>query len=470
MRSLRRHNQSLTTLLTRYLAYCCIWAQAIAACAVLAETDQQRLPVFRVDTQGRTPYEIGAELGRQWKSRFPELEPKLDALLEHRLKGISFTDEAAGRPLPPTRQTAPGGLTEYHREELEGLMSALHLVSRNRLGDGFLSRDELLLIQRLPDLGAHDSGSAFGVYASRSNTGSALVGRNLDGQPWQERMERALEAITVYRGEGRALVNIGFAGNLGITTGFNQSGLFLAYLPVSGIAIQGVTEAASEPIAFTIRRMLETHERIDTASQALSWPIDGSNYSILMADRERVEVLEHAAGRRGRLRCPSSKLQPAMSWRHKQKIAAVGCFALRAMPSGCSSLRDQYRWQRFRTLADLDLRGTRFEIEDIVRIMLDRVGSHDAIYAPTTYQTLVFAPDSAELYLGTNPPTAKYPVEPVMHRYAGLIGESSQERGAILSVWMLLWLLITAIAIVTLWVRLRLRSPTPEAPSLDEDE
>jgi len=37
-----------------------------------------------------------------------------------------------------------------------------------------------------------------------------------------------------------------------------------------------------------------------------------------------------------------------------------------------------------------------------------------------------------------------------MHRYADLIGESSQERGGILSVWMLLWVLITAIANVTL--------------------
>jgi hypothetical protein len=55
-----------------------------------------------------------------------------------------------------------------------------------------------------------------------------------------------------------------------------------------------------------------------------------------------------------------------------------------------------------------------------------------------------------------------------MHRYADLIGESSRERGGIRSVWILLWLLITGIAIVTLWVRLR--SPTPEAPSLDDDE
>lgn len=465
MRSPRRHNRSTAALLARHLVFCCVWAQAIAACAVFADTHQERLPVFRVDTQDRTPHEVGAELGRQWKSRFPELELKLDALLEHRLGQLSFTYEAADRSFPPNPQNDPG-LAEYHRDEFEGLASALNLVSRNRLGDGFLSRGELLLIQRLPDLGAHDSGSAFGVYGRRSDTGSPLVGRNLDGQPQQKSIERILESITVYHGEDSALVNIGFAGNLGVTTGFNQSGLLLAYLPVSGMFNQGVGEAASEPIAFTIRRMLETHDRIDTAAGTLSGRIDGSNYSILMADRERVEVLEHAAGTRGRLRAASSELQPAMSWEHKQQIAAVGCFALSTMPTGCSSLRDRYRWQRFRTLANLNLQESHTEIMDIAQIMLDRVGSRDAINSATTYQTLAFAPESAELYLGTKAPTASDPDEPVMHRYADLIGESSQERGGISALWILLWLLIAGISIATLWIRLR--SPARDAPSLGE--
>lgn len=466
MPSPRGQNRSLPPLLTRYLGFFCIWAQAIATCAVLAETPQGRLPVFRVDTQERTPHEVGAELGRQWKSAFPEFEAKLDALLAHRLEQIGFDGGVDGQPLPATRQYAPGGLTENHREELEGLASALYLVSRDRLGDGFLSRDELFLLQQLPDRGARDAGSAFGVYASRSETGSSLVGRNLDGQPRQERMERDLEAIVVYQGENKTLVNIGFAGNIGITTGFNQSGLLLAYLPLSDPTNQGVAEAASEPIGFTIRRMLEAHERIDDTAQALSWPIDGSNYSVLVADRDRVQVLEHAAGSRGRLRDPSSEVQPVLSWPHKEKIAVVGCFALSAMPSGCTHLRDQYRWKRFSTLADLDLRGTPFTIKDIVQIMLDQVGSQDAINAPTTYQTLAFAPGDAELYVGTGSPTASDSAEPLMHRYADLIKARSPERWGFSSVWLWLWLSILGIAIVTLWVRLR--SPNSDATALDE--
>jgi len=435
----------------------------IAACAASpAQIDQPRLPVFQIDTQGRTPYEIGAELGRQWKKRFPQLESKLDALLKHRLQGMSFPGGSSpDNPTVPPDLGPPDGLTDKHRKELEGLMSRLHLVSRNRLGDGFLSRDELFLVQRLPDLGACDGGSGFGVYASRSDTGTALVGRNLDGRPWPGPMERALAAITVYRGEDRSLVNIGFAGKLGVTTGFNQSGLFLAYLPISDRGNRAVTEGSSEPVAFSIRRVLETHEDLDTAFQALSWAVDDSNYSILMADRERVAVLEHAVGKRGRLRDPSSIPQPAMSWRQPQKIAVVGCFALNSMPSGCISLRDQYRWQRFRTLADLDVQRTPFTLRDIVRIMLDRVGSRDAIFAPTTYQVLAFDPGSAELYLGTPSGLEYYPVEPLMHRYADLIIKPAQEHGGIHGLWILLWLLVAALIVVTLWVRLRLYSPTP---------
>ena len=456
MRSPRRRNQSPTALLARHLAFCCIWVQAIVTCSVLAETHQERLPVFRVDTQGLTPHEIGTELGRQWKSRFPGLESKLDALLAQRLEQTPSSYEAVDRSFPAMPETGSGGLAQDHLQELEGLASALHLVGRNRLGDGFLSRDELLLIQRLPDLGAQDSGSAFGVYGSRSNTGGPLVGRNLDRKPKQGRLERSLDSITVYRGEGRALVNIGFAGNLGITTGFNQSGLLLAYLPASGMSNQGVADAASEPIAFAIRRMLEAHEHIDSAARALSGRTDTRNYSVLMADRKRVSVLEHAAGIPGRRREALSELQPAMSWGHEQQLAAVGCFALSTMPTGCSSLRDRYRWQRFRALATPDRQSPRFKIGDIVQIMLDRVGSPHAIYSATTYQTLAFAPDSAALYLGTESPTASDPVEPVMHRYADLIGESAQKSGGVGILWLLLWLLIVGISIATLWVRLRL--------------
>lgn len=467
MRSPRRHNSSLATLLTRYFGHLCVWALALASCFVLAEIHQERLPIFRVDTNGLTPHEIGAELGRQWKNQFPELEAKLDALLANRLEPIGYIDDTGGQPASATAQYAPGGLSEDHREELDGLASALHLVSRNQLGDGFLSRDELYLLQRLPDLGAYDSGSGFGVYASRSKSGSTLVGRNLDGTPLQERLERALEGITVYRGEDRTLVNIGIAGSLGITTGFNQGGLLLAYLPVTDLPNRGTTESAAEPIAFTIRRMLETYERIDTAGEALSWLVDDNDYSILMADRERVNVLEHAAGKRGQLRDPSSELHPALSWPQEQKIAVVGCFALRAMPSDCSHLREQYRWQRFRFLADLDLRGTAFESRDIVEIMLDQVGSNDAINAPTTYQILAFAPRDAELYLGTKSPTANESINPVMHRYADLIERSSKKGWWTRSIWIVLWLLIAGIAIVTLWVRVR--SSTAGTPALDED-
>ena len=468
MRSLRRHNPSRIALLVRYVACCCFWTQALTNCIAFAETDQPRLPVFRIDTQGHTPYEVGAELGRQWKRRFPELEPRLDALLANRLPGFSFRTDADDGSFSSSRKTTSAGLTEPHRRELEGLMSALHLVSRNRLGDGFLSRDELLLVQRLPDLGAEDAGSEFGVYASRSDTGSALVGRNLDSEAGEGGREQALEVITVYRGEGNTLVNIGLAGGLGITTGFNQSGLFLAFLPVSGMSARDLGEAASEPIAFTMRRTLETQEDIEGAFQVLSWPVDDSTYSILVADQDRVKVLEHAPGRRGMLRGPTSEVQPAMAWGQEGKIAVVGCLALSAMPSGCSNLRDQYRWQRFRTLADLDRQRTPFEMEDIVHIMLDRVGSQDAIFAPTTYQVLTFAPASGELYLGISPATTGDPVEPVMHRYADLVERPSQEGGPMRGLWILLWLLITAILILTLWVRLRLWSRTT-AP-LEENE
>lgn len=290
------------------------------------------------------------------------------------------------------------------------------------------------------------------------------MGRNLDGQPNQQNKERELASITVYQGKENKLVNIGFAGNLGVTTGFNQSGLFLAYIQASDVSNQETDDATGEPIAFTIRRMLETQDHIDSTALALGARIDAGDYNILMADRDRIEVLEHAAGKPGRLRDTSSELQPAMAWAPKQQIAAVGCFALRGMPTACDKVRDRVRWQRFRTLAEQDLKGSRITITDLADIMRDRVGSYHAINSDTTYQVLAFAPDNAELYLGTKSAAATDPAGPVMHRYANLVGAVSHNSSELRIKWLVLWFTIAGIAIATLWIRLR--SPKRPAPSV----
>lgn len=445
---------------------------ATVTCVLAAETAPERLPVFRVDTQDRTNHAIGADLGRQWKSAFPDLEHKLDSLLDHRLKGVQLGPGLQGPPyLASTHRPEDSfsGAEDAFIQELQGLASVLNLVGPSRLGDAVLSWDELVLVQRLPDLGASDPGCAFGVYGSRSQTGSPLIGRNLDAALQHIGMARELQAITVYRGKKATLVNIGFAGNLGVSTGFNRDGLFLAFLPVREIPWHGEYDAAGEPLGFALRRVLEAHKHVDAAAQSLSRRIDNANYSILMADIDQVRILEHAAGKPGRLRGPLSKPQPGMEWRRQEQIAAVGCFALSEMPFGCRNSLDRYRWQRFRTLAQFDSAGATARIDHVTHIMLDPINRRQAIYSDHTYQVLIFSTQGAELYLGITPRPGMQSlvgdrfVAPRIHRYADLMPDSKQQEDGIMNLWIAFWLLIGSLAIITLWIRLR--SSAGDAPS-----
>ena len=423
----------------------------------LAESATGRLPVFHVVTEGLAPGDVGAALGRQWRASFPRLEQRLDALLADRLENTMLAYELAGRAVPAIARIREPA----YRAELEGLASELDLVNRNRLGDEFLSWDELVLVQQIPDFGAHDAGSGFGAYGTRSDTGQPLVGRNLDGRMKPDKAAgRGLDAITVYRSQNSTLVNIGFAGNLGVTTGFNDRGLFVAYIPASGAPKAMDSNAPFEPIGFLLRQALETHDNIDQAFRFLRPKPSTANHSILMADPERVQVLEHAVGRPAFLRDALSEHHPAMTWRRPEQIAVVGCFALERIPAPCIRLRDRHRWQRYRDLATFEPKHRRAELSDIIRIMLDRLNSHDAINSDATRQVLVFEPHSTVLHLRSKVPTQRTAVEPMLYRYADLTTRHIPERKGIFSLWVMLLLSIAALLSITLLIRYRRTVPT----------
>jgi hypothetical protein len=429
-------------------------ALALPSTVALSESATGRLPVFHVITEGLTPREVGAALGRQWRASFPRLEQRLDALLAERLENTMLGYDLASRAVPAIARIREPA----YRAELEGVASALDLVSRNRLGDEFLSWDELVLVQQLPDFGAHDAGSGFGVYGTHSETGRPLVGRNLDGSTKPSAgAGLGLDAITVYRNSDSTLVNIGFAGTLGVTTGFNERGLFVAYIPASGTPKAMESNAPFEPIGFLLREALETHHSIDQAFRFLRPKPLTSNHSILMADPDRVQVLEHATDRPAFLRDALSEHHPAMTWRRPEQIAVVGCFALKRIPAPCTRLRDRHRWQRFHDLATFDPQQRRAALTDIIRIMLDRLNSHDAINSDATRQVLIFEPHSTVLHLRSKIPTLRTAVEPTLYRYADLATRQAPERSGIFSLWIALLLSIAAISGITLVVRFRRR-------------
>ncbi|WP_207148140.1 hypothetical protein, partial [Thiohalocapsa halophila] len=92
-----------------------------------------------------------------------------------------------------------------------------------------------------------------------------------------------------------------------------------------------------------------------------------------------------------------------------------------------------------------------------IRIMLDRLNSHDAINSDATRQVLIFEPHSNVLHLRSKIPPLRTAVEPTLYRYADLAARQAPERSGIFSLWIALLLSIAAISGITLVVRFRRR-------------
>ncbi len=427
-----------------------VFALLVAASAAIADNPGQRLPVFRIEAENKRPVEQGAELGRQVKERFPDLEARYDSYLADTFTQGQFDTWLSGR-VEPLRATA---IDPAYLAELQGLAGALSLIGRNRLGDGYLSLDELWFLQLIPDIGGHTGGWGFGVYGTRSATGGALIGRNLDrsGNP----ALRGLQAITVYAGANHSVVNIGFAGISSLVTGFNDSGLFLALLDATPTPGQSQPIVATGAIGFDLRRALETQDGgVTGAVRTLGRRRYGADHSVLLAGPKRVQVLEHPHGQPARLRKASTPTRPEMAWDRPDQIAAVGCFALPTSPAGCHQLRERYRWQRLRALARFEPEGPHARVADLAHIALDRSNSNYALFARSTLQSMVFDPQQQVLQLYAAPSDGWHPEDPGMQRYASLAVNSKGKANGVVTEISSIWLVLAILAAILAYARWR---------------
>ena len=191
------------------------------------------LPIFYVDARGKGGTEIGNTLGDSVKARFSNIEQKMDAYLTQFFGQIASQTGYPSQYLfnyyaVPRINAIKPNIEQRYKDEVNALGSHFVLSDNDMLGDGYLSLNELWTLQLITDIARETNCSGFGVFGDYSASGSPMVGRNLD---WYTTADlRSLQAITVYIYENRALVNIGFAGFVGVITGFNSNGLFAGLL------------------------------------------------------------------------------------------------------------------------------------------------------------------------------------------------------------------------------------------------
>jgi len=380
-------------------------------------------PVFHVDAKDKTGVGIGTTLGKALKKQFPNIEKIYDNYL------ASFVDQDQFNEWVQKRvNVIKPNIKSAYRDEVNTIASTWVISSRDILGDCFLSLNEFWVIQLIPDIGLWTIGSGFGVWGHFSALNAPIVGINMDW--YTTEALRSLQAIMVYEYKNQSVVNIGFAGYVGVVSGFNSEGLFVAHLDSPLGKRYPEPPIGDDAIVFDLRQVLEKKNRISAAARDLSKQQYGFSHNILMADTFDVQVLEQPQGQLAHLRNNTSNFHHnhnqriEMSWEKANQIAVVNCFALRSSPANCINSVDSYRWHRFKTLARFNSTDNQAQVKDVINIMFDTANPLQEIFNHKTVQSMVFTPKDKKLYLYTVPISGIQSTHPMMQEMANLLPTS----------------------------------------------
>ncbi len=211
--------------------------------------------------------EIGDAHGRLGSRLFGELDQDMQALVAERY-GSVVEQWTAAMLLRWDYRGADKYLDEERRQELAALAAAIPEASSERMSSYqrlFLYQCLYGLSQRLEDVVLE--GSMFAASSKRPGTterGNLVIGRTLSIDT-----EGDLEVdpmVTVVRSDGRyPYVSVGWAGMVGVVTGINARGIFVA---VNAARTDDPLEEGA-PLPIVLRSVLEGADTLETAEDML---------------------------------------------------------------------------------------------------------------------------------------------------------------------------------------------------------
>ena len=344
--------------------------------------------IFNINNNNKTAYQVGEQLGLEIKKSFPNIEAQYDKYLDFLFSQSLFNH------LNQQALLLKKTLNAENLAEINGVAEQLELSSDDKIGDGKLSNNEFWLLQFLSDLTAINKGSAIATFNNVKQ--SPIIARNLD---WKNNaILRQLQTMTVYTADEYSLVNIGFAGILGVVNGFNEQGLFVASIDSSAALYASQVLNGQQSTAFTLKDALKQTTEVNAARNFLSYQSYPRNQQLLFADKNKIIVIEQAHGEKGKPRTINSLLinsMPALE-NNTQTFILVSCFVLKTSPKNCYSSTDYYRWNRLKQLIDKNNKPLTSPI--LSAIMQDNTNQKQAIFNQNTLQTIIFIPLEKTLF------------------------------------------------------------------------
>jgi isopenicillin-N N-acyltransferase-like protein len=247
-----------------------------------------------------SPTDIGDAHGHLASRLFRNIDAHINAMLEQRYSGV-IESRAELMLLRWDYRTADGAIEDVHRRELSALAAALpddgegELRPYHRL---FLYQCFFDLTQRLQDVFVE--GSMFAV-APRPASGGLEAGNLIIGRTLSIDFGPEFEAdrtVAFYYPDGKyPFVSIGWAGLVGVVTGINARGIFVAANPAR---TDDAREDKAVPLPLVLRTILEEADTLEQAVAILDEAELRSSGVVLIGDGvQRKAVVMEATPRSG---------------------------------------------------------------------------------------------------------------------------------------------------------------------------
>lgn len=362
-----------------------------------------------------SPEDIGDAHGHLAGRLFRNIDARIDAVLEQRYRGY-IESRAELMLLRWDYRTADASLDDGHRRELSALAAALpddgdsELRPYHRL---FLYQCFFDLTQRLQDVLVE--GSMFAV-APRPTGGGLEAGNLIIGRTLSIDFGPDFEAdrtVAFYYPDGKyPFVSIGWAGLVGVVTGINARGIFVAANPAR---TDDPREEKSVPLPLVLRKILEEADTLEQAVAILDEAELRTAGVVLIGDGvQRKAVVVEATPRSGSGSGDDARLvrgdDEQVVWATDHMIREV----FEADAHNERIRRTTSSGYRYDRLAELLANPGNFEPKHAVAVLRDRggldnvelgLGNRNAIENLHTTQSIVVDATSMVLWVAEGPST-----------------------------------------------------------------
>lgn len=237
-----------------------------------------------------TPEEIGDAHGHLAARLWGELDRHVSSLLTHRY-GAWLEGWTAAMVMRWDFRDADDGLAPAYRRELAAMAAAMPEARDDRLGSYhrlFLYQSFVELSRRLDDVLLE--GSMFAVSAKPKGGGER--GNLVIGRSFSADLGRDVETdrvVAFYHPDGKyPFASVGWAGLIGVVTGINARGIFVALDPTR---TDDPLEPGS-PLPLVLRQVLEEADTLDQALEILQNAAIRTSGAVLVGDgRQRRAVV-----------------------------------------------------------------------------------------------------------------------------------------------------------------------------------